>query len=169
VCFRKREVKSLRKGRRGDALASEKLKKLKEDLSRVKEILDNIYQREVAKSDLLMCDRMIFEKRVHVRRIRKTQGSTSTELDQSPEKPKKRIRRIFREESYFISCSDSTKIRIPMQKLRDAANMVSDMDNLFYENADGEEGVTIEDKIKRMKLLDEKTGWLDETEVHWLT
>ena len=163
VCFRRREIKTLRKARRGDVMAIDKLRKLREDLTRVKELLDLIHERETCRAQLLEAEREVVEKRVALRRMKKILGVNTPDPDDQAEKPKRKIRRAFTEDG-----SESTKIRIPMQKLRDAANLVSEIDmTMFAEDLSITEGVSIDEKIKRIKFLDEKSGLLDMTEVHF--
>ena len=54
-----------------------------------------------------------------------------------------------------------------MQKLRDAANLVSDIDTkLFLDNNQASIiHSQIEDKVKRLRFADEKAGFVDTTEV----
>ncbi|KAI8913284.1 enhancer of polycomb-like-domain-containing protein [Gorgonomyces haynaldii] len=152
VCFRRREVKTLRKARRGDNLAVDKLKKLKEDITRTKEILDLICEREHCRAEILHMDHLIFEKRLHLRRLKKILNVTTPDPEVVLEK-KKKYKRTFSEDP-----SESTKIRIPIAKLRDAVDIELGLQESQTESA------SIDEKVKRIKYLDEKNGWLDTTE-----
>jgi hypothetical protein len=160
VCFRRREIKMNRKGRRGDANALEKLRKLREDLQRTKEILDILHDREMHREYVLTADQMVFEKRIYVRRIKKILGLNTPDLEATPEKPRKRIKRTIEDSS------ESTIIRIPAHRLRDAANLISEIDfHSMMESINANEWTNIEERARRQKLMDEKNGWFDMTEV----
>ena len=161
VCFRQREMKTERKIRRSDMLSMDKVKSLHDDLIKAKQILDLVYEREVAQKDLVEVQHIIFEKRLRLRKLRKHFGITSTDaLDRTPEQKQKKRRGVT---------DTSTKIKIPTQSLRDAAHLVSDMDShLFDENKMLSAEQRIEEKIKREKQLNEKGGWIDCTEFPFL-
>ncbi|KAJ3309112.1 Enhancer of polycomb-like protein 1 [Boothiomyces sp. JEL0838] len=159
VCFRQREVKSLRKIRRSDTAALDKLKRLREDLTRAKQLLDLVHERETMRKDLLELEKEIFEKRVDVRRLKKTLNVNTPEMPDVTldQKVKKRIRKFE---------DESTKIRIPAHSLRDAANIVSDMDSqLFNDGKIVSQDHKIDEKVKQIKLDDERNGVLDMTEL----
>jgi enhancer of polycomb-like protein len=100
VCFRRREFKNLRKGRRGDMLALEKLKSLKDDMLRVKEILDLVHEREVIRNDILDIDQMIIEKRIVVRRLKRVLNINTPDIMTSQEKAPKRSHRSVNDSQY---------------------------------------------------------------------
>jgi hypothetical protein len=164
VCFRIREVKTFRKVRRSDTVALDKLRKLKEDMANCKHLLDMVFEREKARKESIEMDHLVFENRVLMRRLRKHLGITAVDpLDNSPDvRARKRSRRFGEEEG-------STKIRISIGSLRDAANLVTDMESqMFDETKFLSTDQRIDDKIKREKSLNERSGWLDTTEVCFL-
>ena len=66
----------------------------------------------------------------------------------------------------LLLISESTKIRIPIQSLREAANLVTDMDSqMLDEGRFMSSDQKIEEKVKKEKLINEKSGWIDCTEV----
>ena len=150
-------MKTERKIRRSDMLSMDKVRKLHEDLEKAKQLLDLIYEREIAQKELIDVQHTIFEKRVSLRKLRHHFGIVSVDaLDRTPE-PKTKKRR---------GQSENTKIKIPTQSLREAAHLVSDMDsNLFDEGRIMSADQRIEEKIKREKALNERGGWIDCTEV----
>lgn len=164
VCFRRREIKLQRKVRRSDTLALDKLRKLKGDMQRVKEILDLVKDREQARKEVLAIEHVIFEKRIHLRRLKRFLGvNTPDTLDASPDRSRKKFRHEYFE---FFDYSDSTKIRIPFQNVRDAAALASDIDShMFDDDLARSSTLKIEEKIKRERAIQEKSGWLDCTEV----
>lgn len=70
VCFRRREVRQIRKTRGRDAHSAEKLKKLRKELEEAREILAMIRQRETTKRELLAVDRQLFEQRNNLRQVK---------------------------------------------------------------------------------------------------
>ena len=61
--------------------------------------------------------------------------------------------------SWILNYSrETTKIRIPVRKIRDAASMVMDLDSPGL-------CLTLEEKVKKRKLTEERDGWVDMTEV----
>ncbi|KAJ2996704.1 hypothetical protein HDV02_006264 [Globomyces sp. JEL0801] len=152
VCFRHREIKQLRKVRRSDTVAQEKLHKLKEDLTRARELLQFIHEREQHCKDLLMIDHLIFEKRVTVRKIKKDLGITSNEyLDVSPDQKRKK-----------------SKKHLDDHGLKDASHLVTDMDQHLFDDARLSQEQRILEKIKREKLQNDRNGWIDHTELPFI-
>ncbi|KAI8897557.1 enhancer of polycomb-like-domain-containing protein [Globomyces pollinis-pini] len=163
VCFRHREIKQLRKVRRSDTVAQEKLHKLKEDLTRARELLQFIHEREQHCKDLLMIDHLIFEKRVTVRKIKKDLGITSNEyLDVSPDQKRKKSKK------HLDDHGESTRIRIPLNSLKDASHLVTDMDQHLFDDARLSQEQRILEKIKREKLQNDRNGWIDHTELPFI-
>ena len=70
VCFRRREVRQIRKTRGRDAHSAEKLKKLRKELEESREILAMIRQREILKREQLAIDRQLFEQRTSLRSVK---------------------------------------------------------------------------------------------------
>jgi hypothetical protein len=96
VCFRRREIKLQRKVRRSDTLALDKLRKLKGDMASVKEILELVKQREQTRKEILTIEHVIFEKRIHLRRLKRFLGvNTPDTLDSSPERSRKKFRQEY--------------------------------------------------------------------------
>ncbi|EGF81202.1 hypothetical protein BATDEDRAFT_34799 [Batrachochytrium dendrobatidis JAM81] len=158
VCFRRREIKPIRKARRADIQGLDKLRKLREDLKNAKLILDLVTQREETRRDSIYMEHLIFERRILVRRLKRRLGVVDTEA--TPDSRRKKSRRL----TDFDETGESTKIRIPMQKLRDAANLVSDLDSKLFADQFGPSTISVEDKVKKIRNLDERNGWADVTE-----
>jgi enhancer of polycomb-like protein len=95
VCFRIREVKIHRKVRRSDTLAQDKLRRLRNDMVTVSQLLDLLAGREKARKEVLEINCLIFEKRMQVRRLKKFLGVTTADtLDASPEKSARKKHRL---------------------------------------------------------------------------
>jgi enhancer of polycomb-like protein len=71
VCFRRREVRQIRKTRGRDAQSAEKLKKLRQELESARQILAFVRQRELLKRDQLAADQLIFEHRTNLRQSKR--------------------------------------------------------------------------------------------------
>jgi enhancer of polycomb-like protein len=63
VCFRRREVRQIRKTRGRDAKSTEILKKLRKELEDARQLVAMVKEREEKKGELLRIDRMLFEQR----------------------------------------------------------------------------------------------------------
>ncbi|KAJ3113487.1 hypothetical protein HDU96_003354 [Phlyctochytrium bullatum] len=124
---------------------------------RARAILDLVLQRETLRKESLMLEKAAFDKRILLRKLKKEYGfiSGDKEIEASPDSKKKK-RKLHEEQR--------TKIKIPLQKLKDAAAFASDTtenrDRQFVENGVG----TVESLAKRKKIFDERSGWLDLSE-----
>ena len=70
VCFRRREVRAIRKTRGRDAHSAEKLKKMRKELEEARKLLESIRQRETLKREQLAVDRQLFEQRANLRQVK---------------------------------------------------------------------------------------------------
>ncbi|KAJ3214544.1 Enhancer of polycomb-like protein 1 [Dinochytrium kinnereticum] len=158
VCFRRREIKPLRKARRGDLASLEKLRRLRDEMCRARAILDLVLQRETLRKESLLLEKAVFDQRILVRKLKKKFGVTSTEKDieASPDSRKKKRK---------LNDEQRTKIKIPVQKLKEAAAFMSDATDSRDKIASLENEIgSFEALAKRRKLSDEKSGWIDNTE-----
>jgi enhancer of polycomb-like protein len=71
VCFRRREVRQVRKTRGRDAQVTEKLKKLRKDLEDARALMANVRRREILQREQLQIDKTIFEQRSAVKEIKR--------------------------------------------------------------------------------------------------
>ncbi|KAJ3040400.1 Enhancer of polycomb-like protein 1 [Rhizophlyctis rosea] len=74
ICFRIREVKPVRKARRCDTQSLEKLRRLRDEMTKAKEILEMVTKREATRKESVNLEHLIFEQRVLVRRLKKKLG-----------------------------------------------------------------------------------------------
>ncbi|KAJ3413108.1 Enhancer of polycomb-like protein 1 [Chytridiales sp. JEL 0842] len=165
VCFRRREIRPVRKAKRTDLASLEKLRRLRDELCRARSILELVSHREQLRRESLFLEKHIFEQRVLVRRLKKKLGLSTTEkeLEMSPEQRKKKKKISSHEEQRL-----GTKIKIPLQKLKDAAVFVGELaeprllseHQLIVMN----EMSGYDAEVKKRKLMDEKDGWIDATE-----
>lgn len=71
VCFRRREVRQVRKTRGRDAQVTEKLKKLRNELEQARLLMAQVKRREALMRDSLANDKQIFEQRHAVKEIKR--------------------------------------------------------------------------------------------------
>ncbi|ORY23510.1 hypothetical protein LY90DRAFT_706854 [Neocallimastix californiae] len=83
VCFRRREIKTLRKTRRCDALSLEKLKRLQVEMEQAHELMEMVCKREKLRRDSLLLEHKIFEQQMLIRQMKKKLGVVSSEKIQS--------------------------------------------------------------------------------------
>ncbi|KAF2203432.1 hypothetical protein GQ43DRAFT_264984 [Delitschia confertaspora ATCC 74209] len=96
VCFRRREVRQVRKTRGRDAQVTEKLKKLRKELEEARLLMTQVKRREVCFRDQLALDKQIFDQRTAFKEIkRKLSIKTDDEdllINQKPApKPKPKV------------------------------------------------------------------------------
>jgi enhancer of polycomb-like protein len=71
VCFRRREVRQVRKTRGRDAQVTEKLKKLRKEFEEGRYLMAQVKRRELLIRDQLAMDKLIFEQRGAVKEIKR--------------------------------------------------------------------------------------------------
>ncbi|KAJ5326344.1 uncharacterized protein N7506_009446 [Penicillium brevicompactum] len=71
VCFRRREVRQIRKTRGRDAQSAEKLRRLRKELEDARELVALVRQREVARREMLSMERQLFKQRVEVKEMKR--------------------------------------------------------------------------------------------------
>jgi hypothetical protein len=150
--------------RRSDGQSLEKLTRLRNELLQAKEILNLVVARENVKKEALELDIQIFEERVQIRKLKKKLGIPITDNDWDiapPVRPRKKAKREQLRYLYDFNYSESTKIRIPASRFRDASAFVNDMDT----SAHGMYVLSLQDQVKARQLSEERDGWVDLTDV----
>lgn len=71
VCFRRREVRQVRKTRGRDAQVTEKLKKLRKELEEARLLMSQVKRREAMIREQLATDKLIFEQRHAVKELKR--------------------------------------------------------------------------------------------------
>ncbi|KAI5289839.1 Enhancer of polycomb-like protein 1 [Ascosphaera acerosa] len=71
VCFRRREVRQVRKTRGRDAQMAEKLRRLRGELEDARGLLSLVLQREKSRYDSLVLERQVFRQRCEVKEIKR--------------------------------------------------------------------------------------------------
>ena len=74
VCFRRRELRQIRKTRNRDAQSAEKLRKLRLELETARNVLLMVKRREQMRRDVLELDRQVFEQRQSFRDTKRKLG-----------------------------------------------------------------------------------------------
>ncbi|KAJ3024110.1 Enhancer of polycomb-like protein 1 [Thoreauomyces humboldtii] len=165
VCFRRREVKAVRKTRtvRADSQSLDKLRRLRDEMNRARQILELITNREAARKESIVLEHLIFEQRVLVRRLKKKLGivTSEKESDLSPEVRRRKVKRGDESRDEVVK-----KIKIPAGTLRNPAQMVA-LEHRLHESAAECDALTAEGRARKKKMLEESQGWLDLTEVHF--
>ncbi|KAJ3187985.1 Enhancer of polycomb-like protein 1 [Gaertneriomyces sp. JEL0708] len=158
VCFRRREVKQLRKTRRTDNQALERLRRLRDEMSKARDLLEMITQREAARKESIMLEHLVFEQRVLVRKLKKKLGIVTSEkdLDFSPVPMKRKIRRGDDPRDDV-----PRKIRLNPTSHRSAAQIAQALESR-YRNRNHDQSPEV--KARKKKAMEESQGWLDITE-----
>ena len=74
VCFRRRELRQIRKTRNRDAQSAEKLRKMRKELEDARQILAMVKQREMIRKEVLNIDRTLFQQRSEVKETKRKLG-----------------------------------------------------------------------------------------------
>jgi enhancer of polycomb-like protein len=87
VCFRRREVRQVRKTRGRDAQIAEKLKKLRSELETARQLMHQVKQREIFRREQLSFERIIFEQRGMVKEAKRNLQIKGDDEDLINQKP----------------------------------------------------------------------------------
>jgi enhancer of polycomb-like protein len=71
ICFRRREHRNVRKTRGRDAQSVDKLKKLRKELEEARHLVSLVRQREMAKKELIEVERMLWEQRRDLTKLKR--------------------------------------------------------------------------------------------------
>ncbi|KAJ5545442.1 hypothetical protein N7535_006172 [Penicillium sp. DV-2018c] len=91
VCFRRREVRQIRKTRGRDAQSAEKLRRLRKELEDARELIALVRQREIARKEMLSMERQLFKQRCEVKEMKRKLNIKDDDEDLINQKPKKRV------------------------------------------------------------------------------
>ncbi|KAJ9195759.1 hypothetical protein DTO164E3_6594 [Paecilomyces variotii] len=90
VCFRRREVRQIRKTRGRDAQSAEKLRRLRKELEDARQMVAMVRQRELARKEMLSIEKQIFMQRSEVKEMKRKLGIKDDDEDLINQKPKKK-------------------------------------------------------------------------------
>ena len=71
VCFRRREVRQIRKTRGRDAQSADKLMKLRRELEEARQLVALVRRRELFRKDMLAMERQVFVQRCEVKDMKR--------------------------------------------------------------------------------------------------
>ncbi|KAJ5882537.1 uncharacterized protein N7529_001209 [Penicillium soppii] len=91
VCFRRREVRQIRKTRGRDAQSAEKLRRLRKELEDARELVALVRQREIARREMLSMERQLFMQRAEVKEMKRKLNIKDDDEDLINQKPKRRV------------------------------------------------------------------------------
>jgi len=81
VCFRRREVRQIRKTRGRDAQSAEKLRRLRKELEDARQLVGMVRQRELARKEILITERQVFLQRGEVKETKRKLGIKDDDED----------------------------------------------------------------------------------------
>ncbi|BCR88994.1 enhancer of polycomb-like protein 1 [Aspergillus chevalieri] len=90
VCFRRREVRQIRKTRGRDAQSADKLRRLRKELEDARQLVALVRQRELARKEMLAVERHIFLQRSEVKDMKRKLNVKDDDEDLINQKPKKK-------------------------------------------------------------------------------
>ncbi|KAF1915526.1 enhancer of polycomb-like-domain-containing protein [Ampelomyces quisqualis] len=160
VCFRRREVRQVRKTRGRDAQVTEKIKKLRKDLEEARVLMSQVKRRENLQREQLHWDKTIFEQRMAVKEIkRKLSIKGDDEELLITQKPAPKPKRP----------ADLERVRqnIPGMKPRDTRpdGRLVDSDLVYLEEQQAKKTEAIDSFIEDNLVKHQKwnVGWVDAT------
>ncbi|KAI9369483.1 enhancer of polycomb-like-domain-containing protein [Aspergillus egyptiacus] len=90
VCFRRREVRQIRKTRGRDAQSADKLRRLRKELEDARQLVALVRQRELARKEMLATERLLFLQRAEVKEMKRKLNIKDDDEDLINQKPKKK-------------------------------------------------------------------------------
>ncbi|EEA18929.1 Enhancer of polycomb-like protein 1 [Talaromyces marneffei ATCC 18224] len=90
VCFRRREVRQIRKTRGRDAQSAEKLRRLRKELEDARQLVAFVRQRELARKEMFIIEKQVFQQRAEVKDMKRKLGIKDDDEDLINQKPKKK-------------------------------------------------------------------------------
>ncbi|XHF96846.1 Enhancer of polycomb-like protein 1 [Aspergillus wentii] len=90
VCFRRREVRQIRKTRGRDAQSADKLRRLRKELEDARQLIALVRQRELARKEMLAIERHVFLQRSEVKEMKRKLNIKDDDEDLINQKPKKK-------------------------------------------------------------------------------
>lgn len=91
VCFRRREVRQVRKTRRADAQSSEKLRKMLSEMESVKQLMEMVTRRETMRREALQLEMNIFESRCKMKDLKRSLNIREDDEDLVAHKKRKNV------------------------------------------------------------------------------
>lgn len=149
ICFRRREVRQVRKTRRTDAQSSDRLRRLKTELEQARNILEMVSRREKLRKDNLLMEQLIFDHRCTYKKVKRKLG-----LPDDPE-----------DEQLLIShkrkrVSDQQGTRLPKLPLKPPEQAIFTLDT-WEKERDKENEKILQERLE--KIREDALEWEDTT------
>lgn len=81
VCFRRREVRQVRKTRGRDLQSADKLRRLRKEMEDARQLIGMVRQREFVRKEMLASDRQVFTQRAEVKEMKRKLGIKDDDED----------------------------------------------------------------------------------------
>lgn len=178
VCFRRREVRQVRKTRGRDAQVTEKLKKLRKELEEARLLVSQVKRREILHREQLAIDKLIFEQRHAVKEIKRKlsiKGDDEELLITQKVRLPAKLRRIMRGTNKIQPPpkvkrpADLERVRqnIPGMKPRDTRpdGRLVDSDLVYLEEQQAKRTEALDSFVEDNLVKHQKwnVGWVDAT------
>jgi enhancer of polycomb-like protein len=86
ICFRRREVRQVRKTRRQDAVTSERIRRLKAEMQQARDLVAMVSMREKQREEAIKAERHLFNMRCKVKEVKRKLGIEGGDEDLVPVK-----------------------------------------------------------------------------------
>ena len=86
ICFRRREVRQVRKTRRQDAVSSERIRRLKAEMQQAKDLVTMVSTREKCREEALKAEKALFSMRSKVKEVKRKLAIVGGDEDLVPVK-----------------------------------------------------------------------------------
>jgi hypothetical protein len=90
ICFRRRETKPVRKTRRTDQQSLERLRKLRSEMEKARNLLEMVLRREKIRKEGIVLEHTVFDKKCKLREYQRTLGIKEDEDLLMPSKKKRK-------------------------------------------------------------------------------
>ncbi|QKX60049.1 uncharacterized protein TRUGW13939_07191 [Talaromyces rugulosus] len=155
VCFRRREVRQIRKTRGRDAQSAEKLRRLRKELEEARQLVGFVRSREVARREMLKNERQIFQQRAQVKDMKRKLNIKDDDEDLINQKPKKK-----QAEMPSVQRPAAPQLRV---STRPGSNVADDLQLLEDVQADKENEILRDIKQNLQKHIKWNEGYVDLT------
>ncbi|KAL4941437.1 hypothetical protein BDV06DRAFT_180660 [Aspergillus oleicola] len=153
VCFRRREVRQIRKTRGRDAQSADKLRRLRKELEDARQLVALVRQRELARKEMLATERILFLQRAEVKDMKRKLNIKDDDEDLINQKPKKKPMEAPQRPV-------ATQLRMPQKPGTQAAE---DMQLLEDVQAEKENEILRDIKANIAKHIKWNEGYVDST------
>lgn len=153
VCFRRRELRQIRKTRNRDAQSAEKLRKLRLEMESARNVLLAVKRREVLRKECLEIDRQVFEQRLSFRDTKRKLGIKGDEELLINQKKQKLPQGMSPNQAALAQ-----QLRMPM-----SAGSGTELRTLEEVRAEKERGINNEIQINIEKHIRWNEGFVDKT------